>query len=174
MTKTNRPATRALLTLTLLAAGSALTACGSSAGNATPISASSASADSAQALNPCTVLDDQAIESVLGADVTRKGPASDAFRGRRCAWTVADPGTIAGDADLVISTYRGSAFYRAGTMGDPVAGIGDEAQGGPDRGVILFRKGEDVVEVHIVAMGQSDLPGKVVPLATAAAAAIKG
>lgn len=169
---TNRPIVRALLTAAALAALTLTAACGSGA-DARPISKASASADSAKALDPCALVGESTIASALGTEVTKAGRPGDAPRGRSCTWTVADPTSVYGDADVVLTTYHGSEFYLDGSMGSPVAGIADEAQGDPQGGLILFRKGEEVVEVHVLTGGQSALGPRVVPLANAVAAAIK-
>ena len=54
---------------------------------------------------------------------------------------------------LTVTAWHGSEFFLPGTTGLDLSGIGDAAQDDSDHGVVLFRKGEEVVQVHVLAPG---------------------
>jgi hypothetical protein len=73
-------------------------------------------------------------------------------RGRACSYTfkenrsaVLDQGTID------IAAWQGAAFFSPGTIGAPVSGIGEQRQDDSEHGVVIFRVGDTVVQVHVIS-----------------------
>lgn len=170
MKHTTRTAATLAVGATLLAA----TACGSPAAPdparaAGAPAASSAAAPSADALDPCTLLDDDTLGSALGARLRGGGTAEARAGGLSCTWTYDDPGSAVGEGQLVLTTFHGTEFFAPGSIGAPLPGLADEAQIDRGLGLVLFRSGEEVVEVHVLSGGFRD---RAEPVARAVAAAL--
>jgi hypothetical protein len=154
----------------------ALTACGSSSGSGSEksgdTSAGSTNGSGALAaekgtIDPCTLLTEDQLSTIVGTAVTAKGPAVEVARGRSCTYTFAETGnTVLDESDIDIAAWHGSEFFAAGTIGETRSGIGDEAQDDSAHGVVAFRLGDDVVQVHVLS---PDHKGDSVQIAGAAA-----
>ena len=165
-TRHHRIPTAAALALT---AALGLTACGGSydAGTIAP----AASAGTETVLDPCAILTSAEIDRLLGTAATVRGPAVAQFRGRTCTWDFAEaPGGVLDTGTLAIDAFSGTEFFVPGTIGDPLDGVGEEAQEDLDHGTVLLRQGEDVVQVHVLSPTRRD---RTLPLATAVAGALR-
>jgi hypothetical protein len=162
MSVANRSAGRVLALAAsgiFLAAG--LSACGSSDGSTDqastakvtgPTDKASAVATERGTIDPCSLLSENQLSDIIGAAVTAKGPAVDVARGRSCTYTFPETGnTILDEGDIDIAAWHGSEFFAAGTIGAARSGVGDEAQDDSQHGVVLFRVGDDVVQVHVLS-----------------------
>jgi hypothetical protein len=138
----------------------ALSACGSSdnSGSKKSGDASAGSTNGTGALgaegtiDPCSLLTEDQLSAIIGSAVTAKGPAVEMARGRSCAYTFKETGnTILDEGDIDIAAWHGSEFFAAGTVGATRSGVGDEAQDDSAHGVVLFRVGDDVVQVHVLS-----------------------
>jgi hypothetical protein len=138
-----------------------LAACGSSDGTADQSAAAKAPAPTHKAgaltaeegtIDPCSLVSEDQLSDIIGAAVTAKGPAVDVARGRSCAYTFPETGnTVLDEGDIDIAAWHGSEFFAAGTIGAARSGVGDEAQDDSQHGVVLFRVGDDVVQVHVLS-----------------------
>jgi hypothetical protein len=154
----------------------ALTACGSSSRSGSEGSGdtSAGATDGSGALaaedgtiDPCSLLTEDQLSAIIGTAVTAKGPAVEVARGRSCTYTFAETGnTVLDEGDIDIAAWHGSEFFAAGTIGEARSGIGDEAQDDSAHGVVAFRLGDDVVQVHVLS---PDHKGDSVQIASAAA-----
>jgi hypothetical protein len=64
-------------------------------------------------------------------------------------------GTSRADAgDPTPTAWRGDQFVSAGSIGEPLAGLGDEAQIDRASGIVLFRVGDDVLQAHVLSPGR--------------------
>ena len=176
--------TRVRLALPLAAAAlglATLTACGgtdaAADGSKTPsadeVSAAAASGAALEAesgtVDPCGLVSAADLSSIIGAAVTADGPAKEEFRGRTCDFTFPTDDAILDEGTVSVAAWHGSEFFLPGAIGPKLAGIGDEAQQDGALGIVLFRKGDEVVQVHVLAPGQKDAA---VEIARAAAQAV--
>jgi hypothetical protein len=147
-----------------------MTACGQSAAPvAAPTAADAKQASDESATDPCTLLGPDQLAEALGTPPSQQGAATEQARGLTCAWTFVDPGSALGDGTMSITTWHGREFFASGTIGDPLAGLADEAQADPAIGVVQFRSGDEVVQVQVSSPARSD---RAVVLARAAAATL--
>lgn len=131
---------------------------GSDSGTDTSAPAPAGSADGAdgastatdEILDPCTLVPLATLESLAGGPVEQQGEAFDQARGRACRWSLPSGGGIGG-AELVVTAWHGQEFYLAGTIGEDVSGIADEAQADPSLGMVLLRKGDEVISAQALA-----------------------
>jgi hypothetical protein len=155
---TNRRAARGLLlAASAVALATALSSCGygSSSGSAKTSQKSAptrvAAADSGT-IDSCSLLSEDQLSAIVGSAVTVDGPAVDVARGRSCSYTFKETGNAVIDEGTIdIATWHGSGFFSPGTIGGARSGIGEEAQDDSDHGVVIFRVGEDVVQVHVIS-----------------------
>jgi hypothetical protein len=119
-------------------------------------------------VDPCGLVSAAELSTILGATVSADGPAKEEFRGRTCDFTFPTEG-ILDEGTVSVAAWHGSEFFLPGAIGPKVAGIGDEAQQDSTLGTVLFRKGDEVVQVHVLAPGQKDAA---VEIARAAAQAV--
>jgi len=158
------------LVLTAVFGVTTLTACGQSeARTATSTGGDATRAATATATDPCTLLGTDQLAEALGSTPSRQGAATEQARGLTCSWTFADPGSAVGDGTLAITTWHGREFFAAGTIGDPVPGLADGAQADTSSGGVLFRSGDDVVQVQVLSPRRKD---RAVAVARAAASAL--
>jgi hypothetical protein len=186
MSPTARPTGRALALATSgLMLAAALAACGSS-DNASNDSGSKKSGDTSAGstngtgalaaekgtIDPCSLLTEDQLSAIIGSAVTAKGPAVEVARGRSCTYTFKETGnTILDEGDIDIAAWHGSEFFAAGTIGAARPGVGDEAQDDSAHGIVLFRVGDDVVQVHVLS---PDHKTDSVQIASAAAGQVAG
>ena len=164
-TRHHRLTTAAALALT---ASAALSACGGSYGDS---SVSSGAETGTSVLDPCAILPSAEIDRLLGTTATVRGPAVAQLRGRTCTWDFAEaPGGVLDTGTLAIDAFSGTEFFVPGTIGDPLDGVGEEAQEDLEHGTVLLRQGEDVVQVHVLSPTRRD---RTLPLATAVAGALQ-
>jgi len=104
-------------------------------------------------LDPCELVSPADLGAALGADVSAEGPATEEFRGRTCDFTFPLEGSVLDEGQLTVTAWHGSEFFLPGTIGPDLAGIGDAAQDDSEHGIVLFRKGDEVVQVHVLAPG---------------------
>jgi hypothetical protein len=138
-----------------------LTACGGSdpapapqpADVAEPDGSAGAAPAGSGTLDPCALVSATDLGAALGADVSAAGTATEQFRGRTCDFTFPLEGSVLDEGRLTMTAWHGSEFFLPGTIGPDLAGIGDAAQDDSDHGIVLFRKGDDVVQVHVLAPG---------------------
>ncbi|MFF3062794.1 DUF3558 family protein [Streptomyces sp. NPDC057909] len=99
--------------------------------------------------NPCTLVSAADLSNILGTAVTQQEGPTEEFRGKSCKYTFPDGGVV-GEGHLAITTWHGRAFFSPGTLAlDKVSGIGDEAAS--KDGVSMVRKGEEVLQVHVLS-----------------------
>jgi hypothetical protein len=123
-------------------------------------------------IDPCSLLTEDQLSAIIGSAVTAKGPAVEVARGRSCTYTFKETGnTILDEGDIDIAAWHGSEFFAAGTVGAARTGVGDEAQDDSSHGVVLFRVGDDVVQVHVLS---PDHKTDSVQIASAAAGQVAG
>jgi hypothetical protein len=147
----------ALLAALALSACSSAGAADTSSGSAgsvvaEPATGSKPLAAEADTLDPCALLSEADLTAVVGAPLTATGPASEQFRGRQCDYTFTEPGdSIIDEGKITLSAWHGSEFFSPGLVGPAIEGIGDEASDDSEHGIVIFRKGEDVVQVHVLS-----------------------
>jgi hypothetical protein len=150
--------------LVLAASGIALAAILSACGTGTTTTASTASSSGRHShdaagsttgaaadatIDPCSLLTQAQLTEIIGTAVTVDGPAADVARGRSCTYTFQERGnSIVDEATIDIAAWHGSEFFAAGRPG---AGIGADAQDDSDHGIVIFRDGEEVVQVHVLS-----------------------
>jgi Protein of unknown function (DUF3558) len=161
--RTHRPTRRLILAATAVLAALALSSCGSAgaadsstgtAGRtaAAPTTGSGPLAAEADTLDPCALLTEADLTAIVGAPVTLSGPATEQFRGRHCDYTFTEQGNpVIDEGQITVSAWHGSEFFTPGLIGPAIAGIGDEASDDSEHGVVIFRAGEDVVQVHVLS-----------------------
>ena len=151
-----------------------LAACGGSydAGTTGPANGTAAGTETQESvLDPCAILSSAEIDRLLGTAATVRGPAVAQFRGRTCTWDFAEaPGGVLDTGTLAIDAFSGTEFFVPGTIGDPLDGVGEEAQEDLDHGTVLLRQGQDVVQVHVLSPTRRD---RTLPLAAAVAGALQ-
>lgn len=137
-----------------------LTACGGSDPSASPAAddvaeaaGSAAAPAGSDTLDPCALVSAADLGAALGADVSADGPATEQFRGRTCDFTFPLEDSVLDEGRLTVTAWHGPEFFLPGTIGPELAGIGDVAQDDSDHGIVLFRKGDEVVQVHVLAPG---------------------
>lgn len=111
-------------------------------------------ARSATALDPCTILPTTGLARLVDARLSQRGPAEERAHGQQCSWDFPDPGGVV-DGALTITAWRGDQFFSAGSIGEPLAGLGDEAQIDRASGIVLFRAGDDVLRAHVLSPGRA-------------------
>jgi hypothetical protein len=166
-----------VLASSAVALAAVLASCGygSSSGSSQNDAASvvtKAAADSGT-IDSCSLLSEDQLSAIVGAAVTVDGPAVEVARGRSCTYTFKETGnTVLDEGTIDIAAWRGSGFFSPSTIGGTArSGIGDEAQDDSDHGVVIFRVGEDVVQVHVIS---PDHKGDSVQIASAAVSQVAG
>jgi hypothetical protein len=178
-----RPARNLTVAATGIVIAAALSACGSSYGSASDRSndqpagsntgaGAGALAAEAGTIDSCSLLSEDQLSAIVGSAVAVDGPAVEVARGRSCTYTFKESGNaILDEGTIDIATWHGAEFFSAGTIGAPRAGIGQEAQDDSAHGVVMFRVGDDVVQVHVISPDQK---GASVQIARAAAGQVAG
>jgi hypothetical protein len=119
---------------------------------AEPATGSGPLAAEADTLDPCDLLTEADLTAIVGTPVTASGPATEQFRGRHCDYTFTEQGNpVIDEGQITVSAWHGSEFFTPGLIGPAIAGIGDEASDDSEHGIVIFRKGEDVVQVHVLS-----------------------
>jgi hypothetical protein len=161
--RTHRPTRPRILAATAVLAALALSGCGSAgaadsstgtAGRtaAAPTTGSGPLAAEADTLDPCALLTETDLTAIVGTPVTASGPATEQFRSRQCDYTFTERGNpIIDEGRITVSAWHGSEFFSPGLIGPAIEGIGDEASDDSEHGIVIFRKGEDVVQVHVLS-----------------------
>lgn len=124
-------------------AGLVMTGC---AGAPTTHGSGSPTDEGGSGLDPCLLLDTDALEREVGADLTQDGAAAPASSGTECGWSFAGE---TGPGSLSITAWEGREFFSS-ALGDPLPGLGDEARVDRGLGAVLFRSGEQVIQVQIL------------------------
>ena len=168
-----------VLASSAVALAATLASCGygSSSGSSQNTAASAgtnigAAADSST-IDSCSLLSEDQLSAIVGAAVTVDGPAVEVARGRSCTYTFKETGnTVLDEGTIDIATWHGSGFFSPSTLGGTArSGIGEEAQDDSDHGVVIFRVGADVVQVHVISPDHKGDSGQI---ASAAASQVAG
>jgi hypothetical protein len=123
-------------------------------------------------IDSCSLLSEDRLSAIVGSAVTVDGPAVEVARGRSCTYTFKETGnSILDEGTIDIAAWHGSGFFSPGTIGGSRSGIGEEAQDDSAHGVVIFRVGEDVVQVHVLS---PDHKADSVQIASAAADQLAG
>jgi Protein of unknown function (DUF3558) len=140
-------------------AGSAERAAGPAPGDA-PIAAASVKSD---ARNPCDLLTDAELSALVGGTVTRTREVEE-NRGKTCEWEFPNTGPL-GTGTAIVAAWHGRAFYTPDAMPESftaVPDIGDVAH--RDQGMLMFRKGDDVILVNVTGQFATDMGVEVAKL----------
>ena len=108
------------------------------------------------ARNPCELITEAELSALVGATVTRTREVEE-YRGRTCEWEFPNPGPL-GTGTAIVSAWHGREFYTPDTVPKgftAVPGIGDVAH--RDRTMLISRKGDDVVSVHVTGQFTADM-----------------
>jgi hypothetical protein len=92
------------------------------------------------------MLDIDVLEREVGGDLTQDGAAAPASMGTECGWSFAGE---TGPGNLSITAWEGTEFFSS-ALGDPLPGLGDEARVDRGLGAVLFRSGDQVIQVQIL------------------------
>ena len=143
-----------LAALALSGCSSAGAADSSTGGRATAkqVTGSGPLAAEADTLDPCDLLTEADLTAIVGTPVTASGPATEQFRGRHCDYAFTEQGNpVIDEGKITVSAWHGSEFFTPGLIGPAIPGIGDEASDDSEHGIVIFRAGEDVVQVHVLS-----------------------
>jgi hypothetical protein len=103
-------------------------------------------------IDSCTLLSENQLSTIVGTAVTVDGPSVEVARGRSCTYTFKETGnSVLDEGTIDIAAWHGSEFFSPGTVGGPRPGIGEEAQDDSAHGIVMFRVGDDVVQVHVIS-----------------------
>jgi hypothetical protein len=102
------------------------------------------------ALDPCSIIPAARLAELIDAELTQHGPAVDRALGQECTWDFPDPRGL-GTGSVSITAWHGPQFFLAGSIGEPLRGVGDEAQSDPTLGIVLLRVGDEVVQAHVLS-----------------------
>ena len=176
-----------VLAAAVLALAAALSSCGSggsagadqakaqSGGTKTATEANAntdASAGDSGTIDSCTLLSEDQLSAIIGSAVTVSGPSIEVARGRSCTYTFAETGnSILDEGTIDIAAWHGSEFFSPGIIGPARGGIGEAAQDDSDHGIVMFKVGDDVVQVHVIS---PDHKADSVQIASAAANRVAG
>jgi predicted small lipoprotein YifL len=163
----------AQLTATLVAAllVSVLAGCGDKGPDSEVAQPASPAVDTApeatsgksSARNPCELVTDAEVGALVGATVTRTREVEE-NRGKTCEWEFPNSGPL-GTGTAIISAWHGRGFYTPDTVPEgftAVPGIGDVAH--RDQTMLIFRKGEEVIGVHVTGQFTADMDVEVAKL----------
>ena len=149
--------------------GGTKTATGANAN--TDASAGDSDSDSGT-IDSCTLLSEDQLSAIIGSAVTVSGPSIEVARGRSCTYTFAETGnSILDEGTIDIAAWHGSEFFSPGIIGPARGGIGEAAQDDSDHGIVMFKVGDDVVQVHVIS---PDHKADSVQIASAAANRVAG
>ncbi len=126
---------------------------GSTSSDRAPIDAASVKSD---ARNPCELVTDAELGALVGGAVTRTREVEE-HRGRTCEWQFPNAGPL-GTGSATVAAWHGRAFYTPDAVPEgftAVPGIGDAAH--RDQAMLIFRKGDDVVGVHVTGQFANDM-----------------
>lgn len=155
---------RAAAAAAALLLGLGLSACGGESGGEGASTTAAAATSADVVADPCTLVGQDALEEALGVSLNVRGPASDEALGRACHWDFPDRPGIPGSLSLTL--WHGAQFFST-SVGEPLTGIGDQAQGDATLGLVLFRSGEEVVQVQLQSPAHRDAASAVARLAAA-------
>jgi len=123
-------------------------------------------------IDSCTLLSEDQLSAIIGSAVTVSGPSIEVARGRSCTYTFAETGnSILDEGTIDIAAWHGSEFFSPGIIGPARGGIGEAAQDDSDHGIVMFKVGDDVVQVHVIS---PDHKADSVQIASAAANRVAG
>jgi len=149
--------------------GGTKTATGANAN--TDASAGDSDSDSGT-IDSCTLLSEDQLSAIIGSAVTVSGPSIEVARGRSCTYTFAETAnSILDEGTIDIAAWHGSEFFSPGIIGPARGGIGEAAQDDSDHGIVMFKVGDDVVQVHVIS---PDHKADSVQIASAAANRVAG
>jgi hypothetical protein len=159
--KTIRTARGLALAASGMALVSALAACGSGTATSTRPSsgrdsnaaaAPTTGAASDATIDSCSLVSEAQLSDIIGAAVTVDGPALEVARGRSCTYTFREPGNAIVDEGTVdIAAWHGPEFFAPGTVGSPDSGVGADAKDDSGHGIVIFRVGQEVVQVRVIS-----------------------
>lgn len=112
-------------------------------------------------LNPCTLVTADELAAVVGKAKGRAvrvmlTESGEEQQGLRCEWTYPNKEKLTNTATIRITAWRGREFYTPTQRPEgfrPVSGIGDEAHA--SEAVFMFRRGENVVRIHVSGDGDN-------------------
>ncbi len=111
-----------------------------------------ANAGASGTIDSCTLLSEDQLSAIIGSAVTVSGPSIEVARGRSCTYTLAETGnSILDEGTIDIAAWHGSEFFSPGIIGPARGGIGEAAQDDSDHGIVMFKVGDDVVQVHVIS-----------------------
>ncbi len=111
-----------------------------------------ASAGDSGTIDSCSLLSEDQLSAIIGSAVTVSGPSIEVARGRSCTYTFAETGnSILDEGTIDIAAWHGSEFFSPGVIGPARGGIGEAAQDDSDHGIVMFKVGDDVVQVHVIS-----------------------
>lgn len=116
------------------------------------------------ARNPCELVTDAELGALVSAAVTRTREVEE-NRGRTCEWEFPNAGPL-GTGTAIVSAWHGREFYTPDTVPEgftEVPGIGDVAH--RDQAMLISRKGDDVIGVHVTGQFTTDMDLEVAKLA---------
>jgi len=123
-------------------------------------------------IDSCTLLSEDQLSAIIGSAVTVSGPSIEVARGRSCTYTFAETAnSILDEGTIDIAAWHGSEFFSPGIIGPARGGIGEAAQDDSDHGIVMFKVGDDVVQVHVIS---PDHKADSVQIASAAANRVAG
>ena len=129
-------------------------------------------ADANGTIDSCSLLSEDQLSTIIGSAVTVSGPSTEVARGRSCTYTFAETGnSILDEGTIDIAAWHGSEFFSPGVIGPARGGIGEAAQDDSDHGIVMFKVGDDVVQVHVIS---PDHKADSVQIASAAANRVAG
>jgi hypothetical protein len=100
--------------------------------------------------DPCTLLPAATLQRLMGESLRQQGPAEERAQGQECAWSFHDPHDLTAGT-LTITAWHGREFFSPGSIGRPLAGLGEEAQLDPTLGIVLLRVGDEVLQAHVLS-----------------------
>ncbi len=111
-----------------------------------------ANAGASGTIDSCTLLSEDQLSAIIGSAVTVDGPSIEVARGRSCTYTFSETGnSILDEGTIDIAAWHGSEFFSPGIIGPARGGIGEAAQDDSDHGIVMFKVGDDVVQVHVIS-----------------------
>jgi Protein of unknown function (DUF3558) len=113
--------------------------------------------------NPCDLLTDAELSALVGGAVSRIREVEE-NRGKTCEWEFPNTGPP-GSGTATVAAWHGREFYTPDAVHEgftAVPGIGDVAH--RDQAMLIFRKGGDVVGVHVTGQFSGDMDVEVAKL----------
>ena len=124
-----------------------------------------AASASEEGIDPCALIPADRLSEALGHPISQEGFAAPEARGSSCHWSFPDRPGIPGS--LSITTWHGTEFF-SDALGDPLSGLGDAARIDPGLKAVLFKSGDDVVQVQVLAQDGAAAAQQIARIAEAA------